>query len=101
MVRTLKHAWQCLIRGFSDRETGNLDIGMARRLLPRLRRFKEVTNGYPNELTEKQWDGELHEMILALGDHLAQWDGRSIRSVPCLPPVRQPAPNCACSRRHG
>jgi hypothetical protein len=34
-------------------------------VLPRLRRFKETTCGYPSELTEEEWADKLSKMINA------------------------------------
>lgn len=41
-----KYLFQRLYRGFDDRDTWSLDYSLYRWLLPRLKRFKEVNNGF-------------------------------------------------------
>jgi hypothetical protein len=52
-------------RGFDDSETWNLDSSLAKIILPRLKRFKELSDGFPAELEEGEWDKILDEMIWA------------------------------------
>ena len=60
----LKMLKQC---GFSDTETWSLYSVLAEFLLPRLKRFKKVTNGYPSNLAnEHKWDEILDKIIFAL-----------------------------------
>jgi hypothetical protein len=54
---------QRINRGFDDSETWCLDVVIARFVLPRLKRFKEVNCAYPCYSTPEQWDSELDEMI--------------------------------------
>lgn len=61
--RQEKWAKQREERGFDDTETWNLFNVVARFVLPRLIRFKEVTNGFPCDLTEAEWDEKLQQMI--------------------------------------
>lgn len=63
--RTYRYLWQKITRGFSDQVTWNLDYDMAKWILPRLKRFKELNNGYPDDLTSERWDEILDEMIWA------------------------------------
>ena len=63
--RYIKWFFQRITRGFDDRETWELFYTIAKFLIPRLKRFKEVNNGYPNRLTEQQWDEILDKMIEA------------------------------------
>lgn len=56
---------QRMERGFDDSETWSLDYTIAKFILPRLKRFKEVTNGYPGGLSEEEWDEILDKMIYA------------------------------------
>ncbi len=52
--------------GFSDTETWSLFGVIAEFTLPRLKRFKKVTNGYPGgEITEAKWNEILDDMIFA------------------------------------
>lgn len=46
---------QRLTRGFDDSETWSLRDTIAKFIVPRLKVFREVTNGYPGDLTEKKW----------------------------------------------
>lgn len=63
--RSLKFWWQRRTRGFGDNETWNMDTETCRYMLPRLRRFREISNGVPAELTEQRWDEILDDMIFA------------------------------------
>jgi hypothetical protein len=51
--------------GYSDTETWGLDSVIAEFILPRLKRFKFVKNGYPMGGTEEKWDAILDKMIFA------------------------------------
>ena len=66
LPRSMKHLWQKFTRGFSDRDTWNLDVTTAKFVLPRLKRFKELTNGHPYELTWDEWLAILDKIIYAL-----------------------------------
>ncbi len=52
-------------RGWTDEDTWSLDWVIAKHILPRLKRFKEIQNGYPNGETEKSWNKKLDTMIKA------------------------------------
>lgn len=54
---------QRIDRGFDDSETWCLDTVIARFVLPRLKRFKEINIAYPVGSTPEKWDLELDEMI--------------------------------------
>lgn len=56
---------QRLERGFDDTETWNLDYTIASFILPRLKRFKEVSNGYPGTMTFEEWQDILDKIINA------------------------------------
>ena len=64
--RSLRFFYQKLTRGWDDSETWNLEATLARHIVPRLKRFKELNNGYPQELTPEAWNEILDEMIFAL-----------------------------------
>lgn len=53
---------QRLDRGFDDSETWALDSTIAQFIYPRLKRFKEVTNGVPYGLSEEEWNTILNKM---------------------------------------
>jgi hypothetical protein len=59
------HAKELKENGFSHAETWGLNSVIAEFILPRLKRFKEVTNGYPMGLIEDQWNDILDKMIFA------------------------------------
>lgn len=58
--------------GFSDSETWNLDSVFSRFILPRLKRFAELNNGHPSDLSPKQWQKMLSDMIFAFEWSLSQ-----------------------------
>lgn len=65
--RWVKHTIQKIVRGWSDRETWNLDHTMAVWLLPRLKKFKELNILHPMEFkNKKEWDKVLDKMIFSL-----------------------------------
>ena len=61
--RSCRFWWQRRTRGWDDSETWNLDHSIAVLLLPRLRRFKELNNGYPSQFTDAEWNVVLDDMI--------------------------------------
>lgn len=61
--REIRYAYQRITRGFSDRETWNVQHEFAKWVVPRLKRFKKVNNGTPYGLSPKEWDEKLNEMI--------------------------------------
>lgn len=67
--RKVKFFWQRLTRGWDDSVTWNLDWQIATFVLPRLRRFREVTIAYPPEITFEEWQSIIDKMIFALEWH--------------------------------
>ena len=61
-------------RGFSDGQTWSIDDTISKFVYPRLKRFRELNNGYPADMTEKEWDDILDKMIVAFGLHSTQWE---------------------------
>jgi hypothetical protein len=61
--RTLRFFKQRRTRGWDDSETFSLDHSLAKVILPRLKRFREVTIATPASLDEKEWKEILDEMI--------------------------------------
>ena len=55
---------QLKTNGFSDTETWNFDYVIASFILPRLKRFREINNGFPEKLGEKGWNKVLDRMIM-------------------------------------
>lgn len=68
-VESKKYALQRLERGFDDTETWNLDSTVSRFVAPRLRRFIELNNAYPSEMTPEEWDEKLNIMLWAFEHH--------------------------------
>ena len=52
--------------GVSPDETWNLDISIAKFLVPRLKAFKNMTNGYPMNLSEEYGKNAFNEWIKIL-----------------------------------
>jgi len=48
-----------------DKETWNLDVSLAKLILPRLIKFNQLRNGCPMSLTETEWSDCLNQMIEA------------------------------------
>lgn len=47
----------------NPKDTWSMDITFANYIIPRLKLFKKVNNGYPNELTPQLWDEYIDKMI--------------------------------------
>lgn len=63
-TRKIKYRKQRLQRGFDDTETWNLDSTILHFILPRLKRFKELANGYPAALGSfEEWQKKLDKAI--------------------------------------
>jgi hypothetical protein len=62
-----EHTKQLAEVGFSDTETWSLRNVIAEFVIPRLKRFKAITNGYPavDGMNEKEWNITLDKMIFA------------------------------------
>jgi hypothetical protein len=65
LKRDVRFLFQRLTRGWDDSETWSMDSSIAKLILPRLIRFKELHNGHPVDLTEAQWEQILTEIIWA------------------------------------
>jgi hypothetical protein len=63
--RDIRFFWQRRTRGWDDGDTFSLDHSLAKVILPRLKRFKEVTIAYPSDMSEKEWAENLDKMIAA------------------------------------
>lgn len=60
-IRKLKKQYKK--RGFDDSETWSLDLTIAQFILPRLKRYKEITIGCPASVSFEEWDEILDKMI--------------------------------------
>ncbi len=67
--RYAKYCKQLKDRGFADDETWSLYTVITDFVLPRLKRFREIPFGFPGNLTEKEWDDILDDMIFAFEYH--------------------------------
>lgn len=56
--------------GIAEVETWNLDMTLIMVLYSYLRRYKEVNNGFPARMTEKEWDDKLDDMIKGFEDYI-------------------------------
>lgn len=56
-------------RGFDDTETWHLDKTLALFLLPRLERFIEVNNGFPNGETEESYNEKLKFIVKSFKEY--------------------------------
>ena len=65
-TRNYKFLWQKLTRGFSDKDTWNLEYTIAKFILPRLVRFKEIGKCRPMNLTKEEWNAKLGDMIFSM-----------------------------------
>lgn len=63
LKREVRFFYQRKTRGFDDSDMWNLDYSLAKLILPRLKLFRKQPAGYPNNLTAKQWQDILDEMI--------------------------------------
>ncbi len=62
--RKKRFAKQRQKRGWDDTETWSLFSTLAEWLVPRLKRFKKLNDGcHPSDITSKQWDKAIDEMI--------------------------------------
>lgn len=59
--RAIKHFWQRTTRGFDDSETWDLDATLCRWLLPRLKRYREIS---PHIIADsKTEDGDFFDVV--------------------------------------
>ena len=63
--RSVRFLYQRLTRGWDDTETWNLDARLSEHIIPRLKRFKEVNQCYPPDLTPETWDIVIDKMIFS------------------------------------
>jgi len=83
LIRPIKHFYQKLTQGFSDKDTWSLDYTICKLTLPRLKRFREICNDYypgvPATLAEQfpnddkvhdEWINILDKIIYAMEKHI-------------------------------
>lgn len=77
--RELKWKFQHLFRGWSDKEIWNLDNTIVEWLVPRLKEFKKITQGYPGNLESfEQWQQMLDEMIFGFEWKSNEWYAENV-----------------------
>ena len=57
------YKYQKIFRGFGDNELWNFDTTIAKYMVPRLKRFKQLQRGYPANLKEEEWNEILDQII--------------------------------------
>ena len=72
--RSIRFFFQRIFRGWDDSETWSLDYPIAKFILPRLKRFKELNDAFPLDTTPESWDEELDEMIWCFNFMITQRD---------------------------
>lgn len=71
----------------NPKETWNLDITFAKYIIPRLKKFKNLNNGYPGREemdTPEKWDEALDKMIQAFEYVVNEFDWWTNNSKYCL-----------------
>jgi hypothetical protein len=63
--RHIRWWWQRRTRGWDDRDLWSMDYTIAKFVLPRLKKFREVQIGHPAHMQEIEWKIALDEMIEA------------------------------------
>jgi len=76
LPRRIKHGFQKLYKGYGDNETWSLDYEIAKFTYKRLKRFKELDNGHPGDLTWEEWDKCLDKMIKAFSFFIREQKGK-------------------------
>ena len=74
LKRLFRFSYQKQKRGFSDKDTWNLDVTFARFIVPRLIRFKEMNHGFPADLTDDSWNSILDDMIYSFESITKEFD---------------------------
>lgn len=72
--RQKKHLEFMREHGFDPSEVWNLDNTIAKFVYPRIKYFRTILHGYPNDLTEKKWDKILSKMEYSFGTILKEDD---------------------------
>lgn len=65
LKRNIKFFMQRVDRGWDESEVWSLDNTSAKFLAPRLKEFKKIKTGHPQNIDIEQWDIYLDEMIFA------------------------------------
>jgi len=79
LLRRIKRSclflFQRITRGFSDSDLWSLDYTIAKFVLPRLKTFRETSQGSPGNLDENDWLDIIDKMIYAFEYALENGEG--------------------------
>lgn len=73
-VRWEEYSKQRKERGFDDSEIWNLDVSIAKFILPRLERYQEIKCSHPANFSENEWNRIVNLMIYAFKTYLYRSD---------------------------
>jgi hypothetical protein len=59
-------------RGWDDSETWSLDSTIAKFVLPRIQRFRQLPKGHPGDISEEEWDNILGEIEWVMSVHASE-----------------------------
>lgn len=62
---------------FDNKETANLDYTLAVFLIPRLEKFIELKNGYPDGETQESYDEKLNFVLKSLKEYYLEDDNKT------------------------
>jgi len=79
--RRSRFLWQKITRGWTDQDTWSLDYTIAKFSLPRIKRLKEIQNGFPSGLTEEKWDEILDKIIRSFQFVVNEFEGNEDYSL--------------------
>lgn len=87
LKRKIRFFFQKLIRGFDDSDTWDLEEAFYRWLLPRLKRFSEITSAYPMRCKSfGEWKKELEKRVKQL-DMIVNVDDMDFNEYKYIPKV--------------
>lgn len=61
--REIKFAWQRMMKGYSDRDTWDIDHWFLETMPNILEDFNKNRHGYPSDVSDEQWEKILNDMI--------------------------------------
>jgi hypothetical protein len=62
-MKKLRFIKQRVKRGYADEDVWSMNYWFIKTVVPMLKQLKEEKHGYPFDMTEKEWDDILDEMI--------------------------------------
>ena len=67
-----------LFRGYTYSDLWNLDVTIAKFVIPRIKAYRKHMMGHPADVTEAEWDEILDKIVLAFELIANQWDGKDV-----------------------